>query len=622
MVYIDYAKAFDSVPHKWILEIMQVYKISTIILTFLAFTMQLWRTDMSLYHEKGVIKIEKVAINRGIYQGDSLSPLIFIIAINPLSLLLNRHCCGYELNGLNITHMLYMDDLKGYSDSHANLVKMVNIIEQFSTDIGMSLGLNKCKVVNMRKGKLVELGGIQLVSGGVIAELKSDEVYKYLGVEELDGVKHERMKTKVWSAAKQKLKKLLESELNSRNLFQAINECVMPVITYSFGAVHWLESEVKGLDVRIRKMLNMYRVFEIKSDVDRLYLPRSDGGRGLQSVWDSFKKIICRISHVLLNSSSEVLKACAEVDSKGQFSIKSKADKFLASHEVELPSKFEDKPLLVQGCMVAGAMNKSIQESRLRSWKNKPQHGAYIKLLESSGLDCKKSLGWMKHIHLDARSEGYLCAAQELALFTRYHEKYIIKSRLDDYCRICKKESETIFHILAGCGILAKREYFTRHNAVCQYVHYEVMKHYKFPCNENWFAHKPSDVVMSKDTEIAYDQIITTDRPIGANRPDLLIRDKKNKKTFIVDILCPCDVNVAKKESEKIFKYGALRKELMRMWGAECLIVPVVVGGLGAVSKDTEGHLERVPGNIDMKMCQKITLMGSKRILEDVLARR
>ena len=72
------------------------------------------------------------------------------------------------------------------------------------------------------------------------------------------------------------------------------------------------------------------------------------------------------------------------------------------------------------------------------------------------------------------------------------------------------------------------------------------MKHYKFLCNENWYAHRPSNVVMSKHVEIVYDQDTITDGPVGANRPDLLIRDKKGRKTFVVDISCPCDVNVAK----------------------------------------------------------------------------
>ena len=121
-----------------------------------------------------------------------------------------------------------------------------------------------------------------------------------------------------------------------------------------------------------------------------------------------------------------------------------------------------------------------------------------------------------------------------LALFTRYHEKHIVKSRHDDLCRICKKQPETVFHILSGCDVLSKREYFTRHNNLCQYVHYEVMKHYGFACGSNWYVHKPKDVVLSKNVEIAYDQTMTTDGPVGANRPDILIRDMASKKTVNV----------------------------------------------------------------------------------------
>ena len=153
-----------------------------------------WQTDIFLYHDKGVVHVKRVKIRRGIFQGDSLSPLLFIIAINPISLLLNRRCDGYKLDGLNITHCLYMDDLKAYSSSYSGIEKALEVIEQFSTDIGMSLGLSKCKVLNMKRGKYVALGGVKLSSGGMVEELGEDEAYKYLGVEELVGVKHEKMK--------------------------------------------------------------------------------------------------------------------------------------------------------------------------------------------------------------------------------------------------------------------------------------------------------------------------------------------------------------------------------------------------------------------------------------------
>ena len=59
---------------------------------------------------------------------------------------------------------------------------------------------------------------------------------------------------------------------HARNFFQAIKKSIIPILSYSFGIVNWNEEELKGYDIYIRKMLNMYRVFELKSDVDRLYL--------------------------------------------------------------------------------------------------------------------------------------------------------------------------------------------------------------------------------------------------------------------------------------------------------------------------------------------------------------
>ena len=62
---------------------------------------------------------------------------------------------------------------------------------------------------------------------------------------------------------KQKLKKklvrrtrlILKSELNSKNRITAINMLAIPVITYSFNIIDWNLSEVKRLDIKIRKTM-------------------------------------------------------------------------------------------------------------------------------------------------------------------------------------------------------------------------------------------------------------------------------------------------------------------------------------------------------------------------------
>ena len=245
--------------------------------------------------------------------------------------MINRHCKGYKMGEICITHLWYMDDLKGYTDSYASLCKMANLIEMMSNNIGMEFGLSKCQCINMENGRYKKTGDIVLNTGGVMKEVVENGEYKYLGIEELDSIRHDKVKEKVSSKFKSKLRKLLGSELNSRNLFQAINESILPLITYSFGIVNWNEDELKGYDIQIRKMLNMYRVFELKSDVDRLYLPREKGGRGLISVWDSFQSSTLRISHALVHTDNQILQECINTEKKvfiqtktGQLSMKVK----------------------------------------------------------------------------------------------------------------------------------------------------------------------------------------------------------------------------------------------------------------------------------------------------------
>ena len=146
-------------------------------------------------------------------------------------------------------------------------------------------------------------------------------------------------------------------------------------------------------------------------------------------------------------------------------------------------------------------------------------------------------------------------------------------------------------------------------------------QHYGLQNGDNWFRHEPTDVSMNDKCEIIYDQCITTTRPIGANRPDIIIKDKTQKRAYIIDVACPVDTNVGKKEREKVGKYGGLRAELERMWGVNAEIIPVIIGGLGPVTKNLGDCLTKIPGQPDQYMCQKICLLGSKRILQDVLKR-
>ena len=109
----------------------------------------------------------EVDIKRGIFQGDSLSPLLFVLAMVPLTMLLKRETIGYRFGSGQqmIHHLLFMDDLKLYGRSEEELEKLVDVVDMFSRDIGMEFGLDKCDVLILKQGSKVHCEGISLPDG-------------------------------------------------------------------------------------------------------------------------------------------------------------------------------------------------------------------------------------------------------------------------------------------------------------------------------------------------------------------------------------------------------------------------------------------------------------------------
>ena len=70
---------------------------------------------------------------------------------------------------------------------------LVRTIHSFSTDIGMKFGMKKCRILTMKRGKVVRCEGIKLPNCEVMKEVKK-EGYTYLGIVELDTIKENEMK--------------------------------------------------------------------------------------------------------------------------------------------------------------------------------------------------------------------------------------------------------------------------------------------------------------------------------------------------------------------------------------------------------------------------------------------
>ena len=129
--------------------------------------MESWKTQLTACGKD----LGEVFIRRGIFQGDSLSSLLFVIAMLPLSSVLNDSGAGYQLSKEEgkITHLLFMDDLKLYYGRNEKEVNsLVHTVQVFSSDIGMDFGIEKCATMVMKRGKLDKSEGIRLPDGRII----------------------------------------------------------------------------------------------------------------------------------------------------------------------------------------------------------------------------------------------------------------------------------------------------------------------------------------------------------------------------------------------------------------------------------------------------------------------
>ena len=115
-----------------------------------------------------------------------------------------------------------------------------------------------------------------------------------------------------------------------------------------------------------------------------------------------------------------------------------------------------------------------------------------------------------------------------------------------------------------------------------------------------------------------WDFSIQTDHVIEAQRPDLVVTDKKERSCKIIDFAVSGDSRIEEKGKDNIEKYQNLGRELQKIWNVKVKIVPLVVGSLGAIPKQFGNRLKQIGITVGTAQVQKTVLLGTARILRKV----
>lgn len=558
--WIDVKKAFDSVDHVYLIKCIEKLNLPSWTLKFLEGIISRWELEIRAGPE--VIMNKKV--ERGILQGDSLSPLLFVLCMDPLSRKLNEKYpkvaiqCGETSHATN--HLLFIDDLKLLATDGMTLESMVEETNMFFNTIGLEINRDKSATNESACKDTATL-------------LESTGVYKYLGIiedttsrpvrESFDKVKKELLA---------RVERLCATKLNAKNLFKAINEHAISLVNYHIGLQHLEPTDFVSLDHLVRQILIKHKVHLQPGCKERLYLPRTEMGRGLHNVEMMSEHMLLQLKGTLEHHKSRSNRRAAilkvEEDNKTHLSL----------IEPYLMSKYG------LGSVSRENLENAQKERLYSEVKKKTYHEKLYRARTNAMVSVLDSSTWLKHGNISPRHEANYCYIQDRNVFWR----------AESQCQHCGSAKRSVDHLATRCDRILGHDYARRHNEVVRCLHLLLSNKYGFRRSKRIRNHSVQEVMENENAEIRVDTRIKTDLKIANNRPDIFIYDKKAREVILVEVGITSQDSLQKVESEKVRKYDILAKELGLMYKCRSRIIPYVMTWDGVVTNYHKKHMKEL----------------------------
>ena len=124
------------------------------VINFIAKVLKNWLVELKAGGQTPV----EVKIQRGIFRGDLLSPLLFVIAMMTFNYALKKCTGGYKFikSQEKINHVMYMNDIKIVAKNEKEPEILIQTIKIYSQSKGMELGMEKCVMLIMKKKWTIE----------------------------------------------------------------------------------------------------------------------------------------------------------------------------------------------------------------------------------------------------------------------------------------------------------------------------------------------------------------------------------------------------------------------------------------------------------------------------------
>ena len=209
-----------------------------------------------------------------------------------------------------LTHSLFIDDLKVYQESHKILKDVNETVVQTSHDTAAYYSVAKFAEIVFKKGKVVKGEGLQVLQERIKPWTPDQKwLYKFLGVDQADGIKTKEVYNRVKEEVNRRLQMLTKTGLNDKNMIKATNTKMVPVAAYPLNVCKFVKAELNELDLVVKRKLRKCNMLGRQSSYERIYLKGDAGGLGLKSLRDVFVETRLRVACYIAKSSNKWIKA-------------------------------------------------------------------------------------------------------------------------------------------------------------------------------------------------------------------------------------------------------------------------------------------------------------------------
>ena len=175
-----------------------------------------------------------IHLQRGVRQGDVISPKLFTAALEDAFKLLDWNGLGININGEYLTNLRFADDIVVLAETMDDLGTMLNDLSRVSQQVGLKMNMDKTKIMSN-----THVVPTPLKVGDSTLEVVTE--YVYLGqIVQLGRSNFEKevnRRIQLGWAAFGKLRNIFSSQIPQCLKTKVFDQCVLPVMTY--GTETW-----------------------------------------------------------------------------------------------------------------------------------------------------------------------------------------------------------------------------------------------------------------------------------------------------------------------------------------------------------------------------------------------